>query len=260
MRNIVLKSSLNPSSGFNFVHINPGSLKSHLSEVSSLIDGVELHILAVSETWFTDKMNDNLLKIPGFNLIRHDRKKKRGGGVALYVRSNLKVKTLFKSRSNAFVEFLTIEIDNGKGNKLVFSVVYNPPANSRLDSLRRVMTDIAENYENCIFVGDFNINFLKICAATKKFQEFLSSVGLQCPSSEPTNFVFNRNSSQIDLVLVKNLTALRTFSQLALGVFTSHDLLFGSYAFFIDETARKTYSFRNLKSIDKTTLCLAAMK
>ena len=156
IRNIVLKSSLNRNSDFNFIHINPGSLKSHLSEISSLIDGVNLHILAVSETWFTDKMNDNLLKIPGFTLIRHDRKKKRGGGVALYVRSHLKVKILFKSHSNAFVEFLAVEIDNKIGSKLAFFVFYNPPSNTRLDPLLRVMTNMSEHYENCIFVGDFH--------------------------------------------------------------------------------------------------------
>ena len=257
IRNVVLKSALNHSSDFNFVHINPGSLKSHLSEISSVIDGVDLHILAVSETWFNDKMNDNLLKIPGFYLFRHDRKKKRGGGVALYIRSNLKAKILFKSHS-AFVEFLAVEIVNEMGSKLVFSVVYNPPANPRLDSLLRVMTDLTEKYENCIFAGDFNINFLKHNSATKKFQGTLSSLGLQCPSCEPTNFVQNKIPSQIDLVLVKNLTLLKTFSQLALGSFTSHDFLFGSYTFFTDKNARSTYSFRNLKAIDKPALCLAA--
>ena len=69
------------------MHINPGSLKSHLSEISSLIDGVDLHVLAVSETWFNDRINDNLVKIPGFQLFRHDRKRKRGGGVLfIYVK------------------------------------------------------------------------------------------------------------------------------------------------------------------------------
>lgn len=111
LENIVLKASLHKDN-FNFAHINPGSLKPHLSEVRCLLDGTVLHVLEVSETWFGDNHNDNLLAINGFDLLRHDRKRKRGGGVALYVRSGLKYKILSKSASSGKVEYLFAEIDN----------------------------------------------------------------------------------------------------------------------------------------------------
>lgn len=175
INNVVLKSALKPSR-FNFIHINPGSLKPHLGEVSSLIDGVNIDIIAVSETWFTEKVNDNVVQIPGFRVIRHDRKKKRGGGVALYVKSSLKTRILLKSHHNAITEFLAIEIDSCSGGKLAFCVVYNPPANNQLKPLHKAITEICEKYDDCIFTGDFNINFLLSTQSVLKFSRFCCKI------------------------------------------------------------------------------------
>jgi hypothetical protein len=79
-RNIVLKSSLNNEEGLNFLHINPCSLRKKLVEVSSLVSNLKLHILAVSETWFNSSINDNLISISGFSVVRHDRNNRIGGG------------------------------------------------------------------------------------------------------------------------------------------------------------------------------------
>lgn len=111
-----LKASL-MKNAFNFIHINPGSLKPHLDEVRSLISDLDLHMLAVSETWFSKATNDKLVAISGFTLLRHDRMRKRAGGVAIYLRSGIKFKILHKSHQNAHVEFFFLEIDNNDGTK-----------------------------------------------------------------------------------------------------------------------------------------------
>ena len=41
-------------------------------------------LLALTETWLTPNVDDNLIKINGYSLFRKDRGS-RGGGVALYV-------------------------------------------------------------------------------------------------------------------------------------------------------------------------------
>lgn len=38
--------------------------------------------MCVSETWLTDQLLSQVVNIPGFKLIRKDRKGRRGGGVA----------------------------------------------------------------------------------------------------------------------------------------------------------------------------------
>lgn len=258
MRNIVLKSSL-IGNLFKFIHINPGSLKPHLDDIRALVKDVNFHILAVSETWFSNKHNDHLVSLPGFTLIRHDRKNKRGGGVALYIKNGLKFKILFKSHPNACAEYLLIEIDNRFGDKIAFGVIYNPPRNKNLDPLKRDLSLIAEKYNHCVFVGDFNINLLKRDVAVNRFVNFLASINLCCPSNEPTNFVVGKNPSQIDWILVKNVSHLKRFSQLTLGSFSSHDIIFGSYAISMEKSlASRVNRFRNFNNLCKIKLQRAA--
>lgn len=258
IRNVVLKSTLN-SDFFNFAHINPGSLKPNLSEVQAVLRDVNLHALAVSETWYNDKLNSNLVKIEGFELIRHDRRNKRGGGVAFYLKSNLKYKTLFKSHPNSKVEFLFLEINNNAGCVFVLGVVYNPPANPRFDPLKRCLREISSIYENCLVLGDFNLNMLDQVAPVKRFRSFMSDTNFALAAAEPTNFVPNKRPSQIDLLLVNNLACLKRFSQISLGSFTSHDMLFGTYAVSMSAcSARPVRFLRNIKRIIPENIQLAA--
>jgi hypothetical protein len=50
------------------------------------------------------------VSIPGFNLLRNDRFRKRGSGVALYVAKNLNSKCIFNSTVGSAVEILLAEI------------------------------------------------------------------------------------------------------------------------------------------------------
>lgn len=187
--------------GFNFAHINPGSLVKNIDSVRDLLIGNNLHAFAVSETWFHDKVNSGLVAIPGFELIRQDRTIKRGGGVAIYLKSGIAFRLLHKSHHNANAEFLFIEIDNKAGVKFAFGAVYNPPGNSRLDPLLKCLTSLANEYDDCIFTGDFNINLLLSTPPVLRFKNFLHSINLSCPLSSPTNFVPNCQPSLIDLIL-----------------------------------------------------------
>jgi hypothetical protein len=242
----------------NFIHINPGSLKPHISEVSSLVHSVNVDLIAVSETWFNGKINDNLVNIPGFRLIRHDRKKKRGGGVAIYVRQTLKVSLLDKSHSNSTTEFLAIQLDACDNRKLAFCVAYNPPSNTRLNPLLNQLSKLSQKFEDCIVVGDFNINLLSPAPSVNRFKNFLTLNSFSTRFNEPTNFVKGKKPSQIDLVLVKDESLLTRFSQLTFGAFSSHDILYGSYNFDVNRLQSDGFYFRDVKRINRNDLILAA--
>jgi hypothetical protein len=66
MKNVILKSALR-AGRLNFIHINPGSLKPHIDELRLLLAGVCVDIVAVSETWFNDRMNDSSLSLVAFS-------------------------------------------------------------------------------------------------------------------------------------------------------------------------------------------------
>jgi hypothetical protein len=56
------------------------------------------------------------VSIPGFNLLRNDCFRERGGGVALYATKNLNSKCIFKSPAGSAVEILLAEIRSGPLN------------------------------------------------------------------------------------------------------------------------------------------------
>lgn len=215
-RRIVLNSaSQNPF--FNAIQINPGSFRKNFDNISNLINGLNIHAICISETWFDKSNTDKKFAINGFTLIRNDRKikknpddphdqrTKRGGGVAIYLKSSFKYKIVKSSRANSHAEFLFIEVLLG-ADKLMLGVVYIPPPvkTSSVDALGKHFSQLTENYELILIGGDFNIDLLKDSLCTKKFKKVLSESGLNCESKFPTNFVDNCDPSQIDLFLSKS--------------------------------------------------------
>lgn len=216
-----------------------------------------LTVLAVSETWFNPSINSNLVNIPGYKLIRNDRKRpnskggtKSGGGVALYLKSGINYKIVATNFHNAITEFLFIEIDNGLGLKFAVGVVYNPPKNLSLDPLSKTLSNICSTFEHVIVLGDFNINLLVDSSDRKKLFNILTPCGLSCPGIEPTNFVPNCTPSQIDLLLIKNINFSKKFSQLFFAPTVSHDIILGSYSILMDKAEVDVdRKIRNIKKI-----------
>jgi hypothetical protein len=75
LRNIVLKSSFARVQGprLNFAHLNPGSAVPHIGEMNEIFNGVDLQLIAVSETWFKTRHTNRQVNINGFRVIRADR-------------------------------------------------------------------------------------------------------------------------------------------------------------------------------------------
>lgn len=154
---------------------------------------------------------------------------------------------------------MIIEIDNQLGDKIAVCVVYNPPANNSIEPLKRVLSDCCAKYNDLIVLGDFNLNLLSHSARVVKFKSFISSIGLNVTISEPTNYIANKIPSQIDLVFVKKCNDLEICSQLPLGSFTSHDLIFDSYSFNMSNSLTKDcFRLRNFANINTEALFLAA--
>jgi hypothetical protein len=87
IRNIVLKSSFAHIRGakLNFAHMNPGSAVPHIGELNAILDGTDLQVVAVSETWFKAKHTNRQVNLNGFRVVRADRGGgRRGGGVGFW--------------------------------------------------------------------------------------------------------------------------------------------------------------------------------
>jgi hypothetical protein len=70
------------------------STQTKIDELKRIVDGLQLQIFGVSETFFETTHSASSVSIPGFNLFRNDRLRKRRGGVALYAAKNLTSKCI----------------------------------------------------------------------------------------------------------------------------------------------------------------------
>ena len=60
-----------------------------LRQLATDLKQFQICVAIVAESWFTSKHCDQLVHIDGYVLHRKDRYKKKGGGVAIYVRSDI---------------------------------------------------------------------------------------------------------------------------------------------------------------------------
>ena len=69
-------------------------------------------VAVISETHFKTCHTDSVVGVPGYNLFRRDRKGRRGGGVALYVRSTLQASTWTYSADDRTYELRWVRVCN----------------------------------------------------------------------------------------------------------------------------------------------------
>ena len=162
--------------------------------------------MSVSESWLNDKINDNVIAIDGYEVIRHDRVGRLGGEVLMYIKTGNKFNVLKKSTHEIGVittEFIAVEV-TFHHNKLLIISLYNPPGLDCSDLLNELLSDFSPNHENVFLLGDFNTNILETTACKAiRFLNTLTTYSMSNLGCEPT--FFHRNgASQLDLIITNN--------------------------------------------------------
>lgn len=248
--NVVLKITLNRNC-FNICHLNTRSMCAghKMDELRNIVINSGLHAVALSETWLKTFHTNMSMCIPGFKLLRNDRFRKRGGGVALYVREDLSTRVIARSKKESkHVEFLFVET---KVNNILMliGVVYAPPSNCSFNEFEEVLANIIPSYEHPIIVGDFNINLLHKSSRVDKFLDLTNNFGLSKIGTEPTCFS-STSSSLLDYFLVRDVTRIKYNGQLCCGGLSDHDLIYMSYDIFVPNYLGKKITYRDYKNVD----------
>ena len=162
--------------GIHLAHLNIRSLMSKFDVVRQLISNSGLDIFSMSETWLNESMSSNLLNVPGYTCIRHDRNWlennmiKRGGGLCYYVRNTIQSSYFDLEKHNLSckdIELFWINLILPNCKNVIIGTVYRPPQGNvkvfcdTLDEkLLAIRNTRLENYD--IFImGDFNIDYKK---------------------------------------------------------------------------------------------------
>ena len=99
-----------------------------LPQLEMLLDKSNLDFLGVSESWLTDAIDPGIIHIQGYNVFRKDREgKKRGGGVAIYVKDTLNCSQLCLE-TNLECVGVTVKLSQTMNFNVV--TIYIPPNGS----------------------------------------------------------------------------------------------------------------------------------
>lgn len=243
----------------NIAHVNAQSLAciSHFDEIYKILnDNKNLHILAISETWLNTNHTLKKYKIPGYKLLRSDRTRSSGGGVALYISENLKPKKLNVNDASSGVEFIFVEITT-KFNKMVVSGAYRPPNINykELDVYFDILSHNTLVYKDVISMGDLNCNMLALNPESIYIKDKLETINLTLVNSLPTHFQPNTNSqTQLDLALVSETQKIIYHSQVAVPGLSYHDMIYLSYNIQPIKTKKKEYLCRDFKNANYTDM------
>jgi Reverse transcriptase (RNA-dependent DNA polymerase) len=205
-----LKSKLKCSRNFlNCFSLNSQSITNKLPELRAILDPSLFHVISFSETWLKSSQYNNSVALNGFRVFRRDRFRGRdrgvvGGGVALYVRDNIKAKLVKKSIDGAIIEFILVSLDLNGVSVLVGSV-YSPDRRHfpEMEVFLAELSTISLDYDHLIVLGDFNIDLMNPEQnITRQYAELLLSLSI---SSFPAAPVVTRPASSacLDHVLTK---------------------------------------------------------
>ena len=126
----MLTKTLNKRKGFSIIHFNARSLNANFQNIELYLSQLEVKfdVVAISETWFNDYTSTNVFNMKGYVMHYVSRSAGKGGGVAIYVNSNLKCKKI-ESKSLCMEEnfecvTMDISLDGSKNVMVACTSVY----------------------------------------------------------------------------------------------------------------------------------------
>ena len=154
-----IKSDLANANDFKLASLNVRSLFPKVDEVATFVKTFNFSVFIVNESWLDESISDNDIQIPGYDVIRRDRNR-QGGGVCIYIMSNLKYSILQGYGIDIESAWICIDIYS---KKIVVGTVYRPPSANKFydDSILNELEKLTAMNENVILLGDLNVDCLK---------------------------------------------------------------------------------------------------
>ena len=139
-------------------YTNARSIVNKKNELELYIMEERPDIIAITETWAVESIEDSELKIEGYTMIRRDRilgEKTRGGGVLLYIIESVDVIVRDDIVNSNILECAWCEIVMG-GEKSLIRVCYRSPDSTKEQDEALYQMIGSVDRESVLLMGDFN--------------------------------------------------------------------------------------------------------
>ena len=208
-------AGVNKTKGFSLIHINIRSLLRNIDELQKQLTDFDL--IAITETWLTDRADDRLLIFPNYSFIRRDRKHlnendkiKKGGGILIYFKTILEpyITALDHNVNNKHIEELWIQCNRPGHKKFTLGVVYRPPSGEVATCMKEIDTVLSTVLckgnpmdKELYLLGDFNIDYSRGDDANKACLKVLENKYNMSQIIKVPTRITSTNKSIIDLIL-----------------------------------------------------------
>lgn len=249
------------SHNFNVVHINAQSIPAHYPDLLSSFVSSNIHAILISESWLKPSLLTHHFSLPGYQLIRNDRIGKRGGGVAIYLRSHISYKFICSSSqppaSNS-TENILLEVLLSN-SKILLGVFYSPSLSvDYFTSFENLLYNHTLQYDHIVFMGDFNTCLLKNDSRSTKLLHLIHSFNLNSLPLNATHSSPGCSPSLLDLIIVSCPSYVAKHGQCPADAFSFHDLIYLSYKLRSPKVKPSTILLRNFAGMDREQLTLDA--
>lgn len=183
----------NHSNYFSIIHQNIRSIGRKIDDLSQFIQSLckQPDILVISETWLDDT-SKIYCNIDSYNSHHTVRKGRAGGGVSVFVKSNIDSCCITElCMCDDSIESCVVKIKYDRDIYFITGI-YRPHSDS-IENFTLKLTNLLENpilrTNNIIMIGDFNINLLlNSCHHCEHFVNELHSLNFIPLITKPTRF------------------------------------------------------------------------
>lgn len=239
---------------FKAAHINAESLKGHIDEVRTVFRHQIFDLIAVSESWLKPSIPSSEVSLPGYYLLRNDRVNKKCGGVAVYIKSNLKAKVLFNTphEYSAKPEFMFIEIELPNLDLLLFGTCYRPPKIGHFTDFESALLRYMPNYRRVLVMGDMNTD-LQMTNRNFDYHQLTTTFESCNMTILPLDATHHTATSDtlIDLIVTNDLSDILHHGQLPVPGISKHDLIYCVSTFKSPKPSEKFIQYRDFKRMDE---------
>lgn len=223
-----------------------------LDELRQIMCVSNVDIVCVTESWLNEKINSSMVEINGYNILRHDRIGRLGGGIVVYIKNGIDYKPVDKSKNEPGItctEYISFEVISN-GNKMLISALYNPPDVECSPTMEYLLSLYGAKYDRIFFLGDFNTNLLdKTLTRTERLNNIMSTYGLLSHGIEPT-FHHRTGASQLDLLISNDVSNVLRFNQIEVPILSNHDLIFAALDFDVNPPTRSEIYWFDYNAMD----------
>ena len=163
-------SDFNNKNNFNVIHLNVQNIRAKHSQVIEMLNnltgkGVNVYASLLCET-FMDRLNINERDISGYNKDVNFRQNKGGGGIAVYVHTDLQhtLRPHLTINCNDIFESCFVELKMNKTLIIVGGIYCAPNSNEQtfLHEYNSILNIINRERKRVIVGTDRNLDYLKL--------------------------------------------------------------------------------------------------